>query len=133
MSDFLGRGWAFPVLPDAGGTLRYVADDGCVHQSLRLLLATEAGSRVMRPTFGTRAPSLVFAPGSRDNLRALEETVREAVRDFEPRVRLDDVAVTPDPVEPERVTVEVTYTVRRTSTRSSVVFPYYLTRPGGLP
>jgi hypothetical protein len=55
------------------------------------------------------------------------------VRDFEPRVRLDDVVVTPDPIEPERVTVEVTYTVRRTSTRSSVVFPYYLTRPGGLP
>jgi uncharacterized protein len=133
MSDFLGRGWAFPVLPDAGGTLRYVGDDDCVHQSLRLLLATETGERVMRPTFGTRAPSLVFAPGSRDNLRALEETVRDAVRDLEPRVRLEDVVVTPDPLEPERVTVEVTYTVRRTSTRSSVVFPYYLTRPGGLP
>jgi phage baseplate assembly protein W len=133
MSDFLGRGWAFPVLPDAGGTLRYVAEDANVHQSVRLLLSTTAGSRVMRPTFGTRAPSLVFAPGSRDNLRALEETVRDAVRDFEPRVRLDDVVVTPDPVEPELVAVEVTYTVRRTSTRSSVVFPYYLTRPGGLP
>ncbi len=27
MSDFLGRGWAFPILPDAGGSLRYVAED----------------------------------------------------------------------------------------------------------
>jgi phage baseplate assembly protein W len=133
MSDFLGRGWAFPVLPDAGGSLRYVSDDDNVHQSVRLLLATEAGSRVMRPAFGTDAPSLVFAPGSRDNLRALEESVRDAVRDHEPRVLLDDVVVTPDPLEPERVSVEVTYTVRRTSSRRSFVFPYYLTRPGGLP
>ena len=33
----------------------------------------------------------------------------------------------------ERVNIEVTYTVRRTNTRSSVVFPYYLGRPGGMP
>jgi hypothetical protein len=55
------------------------------------------------------------------------------VRDYEPRVRLTAVTVTPDPEEPERVDVEVAYTVRRTNTRSSVVFPFYLTRPGGMP
>jgi hypothetical protein len=48
-------------------------------------------------------------------------------------VRLEDVVVTEDPTAPERVDIEVTYTVRRTNTRSSVVFPYYLERPGGLP
>jgi len=133
MTDFLGRGWAFPILPDAGGALRYVDGDANVAQSLRLLLATAAGERVMRPGFGTDAPGLVFAPGSEANLRLLEERIREAVRDYEPRVVLDDVTATADPVEPERVTVEVTWTVRRTNTRSSTVFPFYLARPGGLP
>jgi uncharacterized protein len=133
MIDFLGRGVAFPLLPDAGGTLRYVDGDGNVSQSLRLLLMTAAGERVMRPTFGTEAPSLVFAPGSEANRRLLETTVREAARDHEPRVRLEDVVVTEHPLEPERVDIEVTYVVRRTNTRNSIVFPFYLARPGGLP
>lgn len=133
MTGFLGRGWAFPLLPDAGGSLRYVDEDANVEQSLRLLLATAMGERVMRPGFGTEAPLLVFAPGSTANRGLLETSVRTAVRDFEPRVRLDDVVVTEDPQRPEVCAVEVTYTVRRTNTRTSFVFPFYLSRPGGLP
>lgn len=133
MTGFLGSGVAFPFRPDAGGTLRWTDGDAQVAQSLRLLLRTAAGERVMRPAFGTRAPELVFAPGSETNLTLLESTVRDAVRDFEPRVELQDVVVAPHPSEPERVDIEVTYTVRRTNTRDSIVFPFYLGRPGGLP
>lgn len=133
MNDFLGRGVAFPLLPDAGGTLRYVDGDPEVAQSLRLLLMTTAGERVMRSRFGTQAPRLVFAPGSETNRNLLESSTRDAIRDYEPRVVLDDVTVTEQPQTPERVDIEVTYTVRRTNTRDSIVFPYYLSRPGGLP
>ena len=75
MSDFLGRGLVFPVVPDAGGTLRYVAEDENVAQSLRLLLSTTAGERVMRPTLGVVAPRLVFAPGSTVNREQLRTQV----------------------------------------------------------
>jgi Bacteriophage baseplate protein W len=133
VSDFLGRGWRFPIAPDAGGGLGWVEGDENVEQSLLVLLSTAAGERVMRPTFGTNARDLVFAPGSAVNLKSLETRIRDAVRDHEPRVRLAGVVVTPDPVEPERVDIEVTYTVRRTNVRASIVFPYYLSRLGGLP
>jgi phage baseplate assembly protein W len=133
MTAFLGRGSAFPFVPDAGGTLRYVDGDACVAQSLRLLLMTAAGERVMRPEFGTAAPELVFAPASETNLKLLEESIRDAVRDHEPRVQVQDVVVTERELEPERVDIELTYTVRRSNTRDSIVFPFYLTRPGGLP
>lgn len=133
MSAFLGRGWRFPVVPDAGGGLGYLDGDENVEQSLYLLLATGSGERVMRPRFGTGARALVFAPRSPANLAAIERSVRDAVRDHEPRVVLTGVVVTPDPLEPERVEIEVTYTVRRTNTRSSIVFPFYLARAGGLP
>ena len=75
----------------------------------------------------------MFAPASTANLKALERSVRDAVRDHEPRVRLVDVTVTQDPVDPVRVDIELIYTVRRSNTRLSTVFPYYLDRPGGLP
>lgn len=133
MSDFLGKGWRFPILPDAGGSLGYIGGDENVGQSLQLLLSTGWGERVMRARFGTNARRMVFAPGSKAHLKALEESIRDAVRDHEPRVRLVQVTVTPDPQEPERVEIEVGYTVRRSNTRSSVVFPFYLARPGGLP
>jgi phage baseplate assembly protein W len=133
MTDFRGRGWRYPIVPDAGGGLGYVDGDAGVEQSLVLLLKTTVGERVMRPGYGTVAPGLVFAPGSATNLDALERSVTDAVLDFEDRVILDDVTVTPDPDDPVRVEIEVTYTVRRTNTRLSVVFPFYLDRPGGLP
>jgi uncharacterized protein len=133
MSDFLGRGWRFPIVPDAGGGLGYIDGDDNVAQSLVVLLSTGAGERVMRPTFGTNARDLVFAPGSVVNLKALETRVRDAVREHEPRARLVSVAATQNPLERERVDVEVVYTVRRTNVRSSIVFPFYLTRLGGLP
>jgi phage baseplate assembly protein W len=133
MTGFLGSGWRFPIVPDAGGGLHYVDGDENVGQSLALLLSTGWGERVMRPRFGTNARELLFAPGSVTNLAALETSVREAVRDHEPRVDLVSVVATPDPEEPERVGIEVTYTVRRTNTRASFVFPFYLARPGGLP
>jgi phage baseplate assembly protein W len=133
MSDFTGKGIVFPLLPDAGGSLGYVDGDAGVAQSLHLLLRTAAGERVMRPDFGTEAPRLVFAPGSETNLRLLEQSVRDAVLVHEPRVRLESVEVTESEVAPERVDIEVTYTVRRTNTRTSIVYPFYLSRPGGLP
>ena len=133
MSDFLGRGWRFPIVPDAGGSLGYVDGDDNVAQSLRLLVSTGWDERVMRPRFGTNARQLVFAPGSVANLSALERSVEEAIELHEPRARLVSVAATPDPDVPERVDIEVTYTVRRTNTRASFVFPFYLARPGGTP
>src|SRR5439155_19012413 len=111
---FLGRGWRFPLLPDSTGSLGYVEGDDNVEQSLHILLMTQLGERVMRSDFGTQAPRLVFAPGSVQFLRLLENTVREAVRDWEPRVDLNKVLAEADGTDPYKVTVSISYTVRRT-------------------
>ena len=93
----------------------------------------------MRPTFGTEAQQLVFAPGSEQYLRRLEQSIQDAVRDFEPRVDLIDVraepgvpeaGTAPDGVstgrEEARVTVSIDYKVRRSNSRFNLVFPFYL-------
>lgn len=124
--SFLGNGWKFPILPDRTGSLGYVSGDANVEQSLHILLMTEIGERVMRSDFGTQAPRLVFSPGSVQYLRLLENTIREAVRDWEPRVDLTQVLAEADPVNEYKVTVSISYTVRRTNTRNNLVFPFYL-------
>jgi len=140
-NEFLGRGWRFPILPDETGTLGYCEGPENIEQSLKVLLMTAAGERVMRATFGTEAPRLVFAPGSEQHLRLLEQSVRAAIRDFEPRVDVlevraeaggarTDAALVPEAGaagrEETRVTVAISYLVRRTNSRFNLVFPFYL-------
>ncbi|HYP30286.1 MAG TPA: GPW/gp25 family protein [Burkholderiaceae bacterium] len=138
-NEFLGRGWRFPLLPDDTGSLGWCEGQANVEQSLRILLLTAVGERVMRPTFGTEAPQLVFAPGSDQYLRRLEQSIQDAVRDFEPRVDLIEVRAEPEVADPgttpeasasgraeARVTVSISYKVRRTNSRFNLVFPFYL-------
>ena len=129
-NEILGRGWRFPILPDESGGLAYVEGDANVEQSLRILLLTSLGERAMRATFGSKAQRLVFAPGSVQYLGLLETTVREAVRDWEPRVELEQVRAEADARDQRRVTVNIRYRVRRTNTRNNLVFPFYLGSTG---
>jgi len=132
-APFLGTGWRFPILPDEAGRLSYAVGEQSIEHCLRALLLTGTGERVMRPDFGTRAPESVFAPGSVANLRELERSITEAVRANEPRVELDDVRAEADPADESRVTVTVEYRVRRTNTRTNLVFPFYLGLTGSTP
>jgi phage baseplate assembly protein W len=125
-NKILGKGWRFPILPDETGSLAYVGNDVNVEQSLRILLLTDLRERVMRADFGCQAPSLVFAPGSVQYLGLLETTVREAIRDWEPRVETESVTAEVDPEDETRVTVQIRYVVRQTNTRNNLVFPFYL-------
>lgn len=123
--EFKGTGWRFPLMPDVTGGLTYVSGDENIEQSLKILLLTGLGQRVMRTDFGCKAPSLVFAPGSQQYLGLLETTVREAVRDWEPRVDLEEVRAEPDLDDETCVTVHIGYRVRQTNTRGNLVFPFY--------
>ena len=129
--DFLGTGWAFPVLPDPTGGLRYVSGETSIQDCLLVLLQTATGERVMRPDFGTTAPTLVFAPGSPANLRTLENSISDAIQAYEPRVELDSVVAEPAPGQENQVVVSVSYRIRRTNTKVNLVFPYYLDTAGG--
>jgi phage baseplate assembly protein W len=129
-SEFTGAGWRFPILPDATGALGYTAGDANVEQSLRILLLTELGERVMRPDFGSKAGRLVFAPGSERYLGMLETTVREAIRDWEPRIELEQVSAELALDDATRVNLRLGYKVRVTNTRGNLVFPFYLGREG---
>ncbi|GLY40030.1 baseplate protein [Amycolatopsis sp. NBRC 101858] len=123
---FLGTGWRFPILPDEAGRLSYAVGETSIEHCLRALLLTATGERVMRPDLGTKAQDSVFAPGSVPNLRELERSIADAVRDFEPRVELSDVLAEADPGDESHVTVSIEYRVRRTNTKANLVFPFYL-------
>jgi phage baseplate assembly protein W len=125
-NEILGRGWAFPILPDAAGRLQYVEGEQDIEQALRIVLLTRVSERPMRPAFGSAVASYLFAPGSVKYLGLLEGAVREAIRDWEPRVELLDASAVADAETPSLVTVSIDYRVRRTNNRANLVFPFYL-------
>ena len=90
--DFLGRGWRFPIVPDATGGLGYTESDDNVEQSIRILLLTRIGERPMRGSFGTRLAEMVFLPGgtSRDIVNKLQEAITKIV--LEPETRKTSLA-----------------------------------------
>jgi len=52
--------------------------------------------------------------------------VREAVRDWEPRVELEEVLAEADPRDETQITVSIRYRIRATNTKQNLVFPFYL-------
>lgn len=96
----LGVGWTFPPLPSAAdGTMDYLVGAALVRQSIRLILATEPGERIMRPDFGCGLRRFLMAPNTPGTRAAIGRAVQDALRRWEPRivVRGIDVSRAEDP------------------------------------
>lgn len=128
---FLGTGWSFPPAFDPGtGAAVMVEHEEDVKQSLRILLSTAPGERVMHPTFGCGLRRMVFEQITESTITEIKDIVSRAVLFFEPRITLERIDVdAEDPLEGVlRVLLE--YTIRTTNTRTNMVYPLYLTEGG---
>lgn len=125
----LGVGWAFPVKPVNGGlTFAYYEDD--IERAIPIILLTEPPERPMLPEFGAGLRRFVFEPSSAATWRAMEQSVQRALTDWEPRIDVEAVTVTPDTVEPNLLLIEIDFVVRATDTSYNRVYPFYLLAGG---
>lgn len=77
-----------------------------LRQSIRDILATPLGSRVMRRDYGSRVPNLIDAPMNRTTLLGIYAAAADAIGRWEPRLRLSGIKV--ETAEPGKVTLSVT-------------------------
>jgi uncharacterized protein len=124
MSDFIGSGWGFPAAISRAGSVRLVSGTEELDASIRMILSTVPGERVMRPDFGCAMWSLVFSPLTADALGMIEQAVREALARWEPRIEVDQVDAVPDN-DTGTVHIELAYRVRATNDPRNLVFPFY--------
>jgi phage baseplate assembly protein W len=122
---FLGRGWGFPPAFSRTGVVRMVGGVDDVHESLGILLGTQLGERIMRPEYGCDLRQVLFEDLDASAVAYLRDLVRTAVLYHEPRVRLEQLTLTPLPLE-GRVDIAVEYVVRATNSRHNYVYPFYL-------
>lgn len=123
---FLGTGWAFPVDTDWQGAIELAADEADIDQSIRIILGTAPGERVMRPDFGCGIHSYAFTSVNTTTVTLIEDTVERALVRWEPRIDVDRVEVSVEDLSAGRLLIDIAYTVRRTNNEFNLVYPFYL-------
>ena len=127
MSSFLGRGWSFPPrFSIRDKAVEMVSDFEDIEQSLRILLATHPGERVMQPAYGCGIRALVFEEISEHLMTQIKDMLRRSIMFFEPRVELLGVDARVVDGLSGRLQIEIDYRVRSTNTRHNMVYPLYL-------
>jgi len=126
-NDFLGRGWSFPVNVDpVTGRMRTVAFDEDIAQSIKLILMTQRGQRVMRPNFGSHLQTYAFRELNTTTMTLVEEDVRDALIMYEQRITEVEVRASVASAEQGELSISIAYVVRATNSPYNLVFPYFL-------
>jgi phage baseplate assembly protein W len=125
-TDFLGRGWAFPIRPNPSGRLTFLDGDEKIRQSIWIILSTAPGERQMRPDFGCGIHDLVFQPNTAALRGLVREKVRESLTRWEPRITVDDVRVETAPEGRNYLLIRVDYRLRTNNASYNLVYPFFL-------
>ena len=129
--DWLGRGWAYPVIVDpATGGIAMAQYEVDIRQSIIIILSTAPGERVMRPDFGCGIYDLVFETINSALLTRVQVTVTDALVTYEPRIEVLTVDIDPLQASDGILTIEVEYRVRQTNQKDNLVYPFYFRESG---
>lgn len=95
-ASLFGQGLSFPPRVGADGRLAWSADEDNVRESIRVILLTEPGERLLREDFGCGLRQFLFEPNTVTTRQLIRERVMKAIERWEPRVKVDEVTVESD-------------------------------------
>lgn len=124
--EFLGRGWKFPVNVDSGGDIATSQYEEDVKEAIEVILSTSKGERVMHPDFGCGIYDFVFATPNAATKGMMEESVKDSLIFWEPRIEVKDVDISEDGFEDGKILISIDYLVRTTNNEFNLVYPFYL-------
>ncbi len=125
--SFLGRGWAFPpAFNFERGTTELVEDEKDIQESIRIIIETIPGERMMFPAFGCGIRKFVFESNDPTHISMLKDSIYDALLYNEPRIKIEKIEIEDDTQVYGLIHIHLFYTVIITNTRSNMVFPFYL-------
>jgi uncharacterized protein len=123
---FLGRGWAFPIVPGRDGRITYAEGEASIEDAVEIILGTSPGERVMRPEFGCGIWELVMEANTAQLHGRVQARVRDALVRWEPRIDVLDVRVDSPPEQKNVLLIRVDYRVRSNNAFFNLVYPFFL-------
>ena len=126
--SILGTGWSFPIVSDLYGNIALSSYEKNVEESIKIILNTTPGERVMNPDFGCKINELVFSTCSPKTVSLAVHYVEEAIIKWEPRVILKKVEGEIDINNGNLINIKIDYEIRSVNTFFNMVYPFYLER-----
>jgi phage baseplate assembly protein W len=102
-----------------------VSWDEDIRESLRILLATSPGERILQPTYGCGLHALLFSNVSESVKTEIKDLIDRAILFFEPRITLNRIDIDDTDRYEGLLKLSLDYTIRTTNTRSNMVYPFY--------
>jgi len=93
----------------ADGRLAWSVGEANVRESIRLILLTEPGERLMRESFGCGLRRFLFEPNTLATRQLIQERIVRALERWEPRVRVDSVQVDANAADERMIEIGITY------------------------
>lgn len=107
--DIFGRGIGFPPRVGEDGRVSWSEGADNVRESIRTILLTDPGERLMLPRFGGGLSRFLFEPNTVTTRRLIQEQIERALNRWEPRIELRSVNVVADPDEPRAAVARISY------------------------
>lgn len=126
LTSFLGTGWGFPPSFEVqrGGVVM-ASDEDDIEQSLKILLSTRLGERIMLPDYGCNLEDLLFSPMDLTLKTFVRDQVQTAILYHEPRIDPIKVDFSESNDLEGELLILVEYIIRATNSRKNMVFPFY--------
>ncbi|MFO0355976.1 MAG: GPW/gp25 family protein [Sphingobacteriaceae bacterium] len=126
-NDFLGRGWSFPPeFNNDFNEVSMVSDEIDIQQSLRILLNTSLGERIMLPDYGCSLREFLFQSIDTSTISYMKHLISNSILKYESRIDLNDLDIDTSDAMDGVVLINISYTIRTTNNRNNIVFPFYL-------
>ncbi|MEI9921438.1 MAG: GPW/gp25 family protein [Bacteroidota bacterium] len=123
---FLGRGWSFPPTFNDKRAVTMVAYEEDIVQSLKILLSTRPGERVMLPRYGCSLDVLLFEPITTSSIAYVKDLIKTAVLYYEPRIEVEAISINTVDVDDGLIMIELSYVILATNSRFNLVYPFYI-------
>lgn len=86
-------------------------DEDAVKESIKNLILTDRGERLMQPNIGGNIYAMLFENLTPSTLKLIEENVRSTINLYEPRAELQDVTATSN-IDDNAVNIRITFYIK---------------------
>lgn len=111
--------WPFLPKPQAGQMV-WPDLERSVRDSIRIILTTRPGEQLMRPLFGAGLQNFLDEGNTIALRRQIQTAVQESLQNYETRIVVDTVDVSPVTDSPSEVQVQISYRLLRTNAAQQI-------------
>lgn len=118
--QLFGRGISFPPRVGPDGRVAWSEGELNVREAIQIILLTELRERLRLPDFGGGLSLFLFEPNTVTTRQLIKDRITRALAQWEPRLRVEAVEVSPDPEDPQGAIATINYKLVATQARERV-------------